>query len=205
MHNMVLLSPPTTSPPPFFVLKYNNKVIPCLHTMPRGKALALEAADASPSGGFDCNVCHHRCTVKASELLEVPGFVKPNKKSAATINATIPLCSCEEGPAKVHCGTCNFDYCDDCDSVIHAKGARKTHARISIVAHLSSSGDSRDPIVGGRGKERLLLCPIHKTYQVREITDGTLSRILAMHACHYRIIRNRRRVYYMHAWQHDCE
>ena len=52
-----------------------------------------------------------------------------------SVEAVPPLCGCEEGPAKVHCGICNLAFCDDCDADGHARGAKKAHIRIPIEEH----------------------------------------------------------------------
>ena len=58
----------------------------------------------------------------------------------AVAGAGVPLCDCEEAPAKLHCGKCSVNFCDDCDEACHAKGAKKAHARVPIEEHLGTGG-----------------------------------------------------------------
>eukprot|EP00729_Bicosta_minor_P025656 gene25656-biopygen1759 len=116
--------------------------------MPRDKARASEAKHGSAGGGFPCDTCQQRCTTKANELLE--------DTFGGKTAASPPLCDCEEDVVAHHCNTCGKSLCNDCDSMVHGKGARKAHVRIPIKEHMSGGGES--------GKGKALMCPIHKDY-----------------------------------------
>ena len=129
--------------------------MPCLCTVTRGEAAECEAEDASEEDGwFDCPCCNARCLIKASDLI-VLAFAATRSNQAAP-----PLCDCEEGPAKVHCGICNLNFCDGCDAVTHAKGTRKAHVRIPIEEHLRGLRGGGD---GATANREVVMCPIHKT------------------------------------------
>eukprot|EP00729_Bicosta_minor_P026266 gene26266-biopygen28513 len=128
-------------------------VLTCLHTETLAEARASEAAHGSAGGGFPCGTCQQPCTTKADELLEVTHFV------AGKLAATVPMCDCEDGLAKVHCSKCGLNFCDDCDAGTHAKGVRKAHVRIPIKEHLSGGG-------GEGAGEKASMCPIHKDYPI---------------------------------------
>lgn len=145
-------------------------VLPCFHNTTREDAVAREAADGSATTGFNCGTCQHCCSTKASDLVSVPflgkrGMGKVNEEAAK--GAKRPMCDCEEESIAVHCDTCGKGYCDDCDATVHAKGARKKHARIPIKEYLSSKrGAGGGGTAGGAGASAadFMMCHIHTTY-----------------------------------------
>eukprot|EP00729_Bicosta_minor_P032581 gene32581-biopygen15401 len=139
-------------------------VLDCLHTFPRDAARALEAKAGAGHGGFPCGVCNHRCTTKASELLEDPGGEKKTGKGDGVGGGTKrSLCECEEDSIAVHCSKCNLNYCDDCDKRAHAKGGRKKHIRIPIKEHMAAAQNDGGGAAAGAAAE-VVMCPIHTSY-----------------------------------------
>eukprot|EP00729_Bicosta_minor_P032561 gene32561-biopygen22320 len=141
-----------------------------MHTLPRDAARALEAKAGAAHGGFPCNVCHHRCTTKANELLEDPAVEKKEEKAAGGGGASEgggtkrSLCGCKEDSIAVHCGSCNQNYCDDCDRTWHGKGARKEHIRIPIKEYMAGAQSDGGGAAGAAGAAEVVMCPIHTSY-----------------------------------------
>eukprot|EP00729_Bicosta_minor_P006642 gene6642-biopygen28942 len=143
-------------------------VLDCLHTLPRDAARALEAEAGAAHGGFPCNVCHHRCTTKANELLEDPAVEKTTGKAggagAGGGGTKRSLCEwCDEDSIAVHCDMCSQGYCDDCDKMVHSKGARKEHIRIPIKEHMAGAQNDGGGAAAGAAAE-VVMCPIHTSY-----------------------------------------
>eukprot|EP00729_Bicosta_minor_P032630 gene32630-biopygen2706 len=146
------------------------QVLDCLHTFPRDTVRTLIAEAGGEGGGFPCGVCNHRCTTKASELLEDPGGEKKEGKGdggggegGGEGGTKRSLCECEDDSIAVHCGSCNKGYCNDCDKTAHAKGARKKHIRIPIKEHTAGAQNDGGGAAASAAAE-IVMCPIHKTY-----------------------------------------
>eukprot|EP00729_Bicosta_minor_P006641 gene6641-biopygen28941 len=155
-------------------------VLECLHTLPRDAARALEVKAGAAHGGFPCNVCHHHCTTKASDLLEDPAAEKKEGKGdggGGGGGTKRSLCECDEDSIAVHCNKCNQNYCDDCDRIVHAKGRRKKHIRIPIKEHMAGAQND-----GGGAAAEVVVCPIHASYPLLFFCkqDGCDTTICAM-------------------------
>ena len=83
------------------------QIMDCLHMIPRGEALKLEAANTSGDPGFHCPTCNHKCIKKVSEMLPAP-------KASPGNAATRPSCGCKEDLVAVHCKECDRGFCDVC-------------------------------------------------------------------------------------------
>ena len=163
------------------------QVLECLHTLPRDAVRALEAEASAGHGGFPCNVCHHRCTTKVSELLEDPAVEKKAGKADGGGGASEgggtkrSLCGCQEDSIAVHCGSCNQNYCDDCDKMVHGKGARKKHIRIPINEHMAGAQNDGGGAAASAAAD-VVMCPIHTSYPLAFFCkqDGCDTTICAM-------------------------
>eukprot|EP00729_Bicosta_minor_P032703 gene32703-biopygen1777 len=142
-------------------------VLDCLHTFPRDTVRTLIAEAGGEGGGFPCGVCNHRCTTKASELLEDPGGEKTEGKGdgggGGGGGTKRSLCECEEDSIAVHCGTCNQNYCDDCNEKAHAFGGRKKHIRIPIKEYMAGAQNDGGG-AAARAAAEVVMCPIHASY-----------------------------------------
>eukprot|EP00729_Bicosta_minor_P024490 gene24490-biopygen21425 len=161
-------------------------VLECLHTFPRDTVRTFEAEAGGEGGGFPCGVCHHRCTTKASDLLEDPAVEKKEGKGGGGGGGggtKRSLCECEEDSIAVHCGRCNQNYCDACDKVVHGKGARKKHIRIPIKEHMAGTqNDGGGAAAGAGAAAEVVMCPIHTSYPIAFFCkqDGCDTTICAM-------------------------
>eukprot|EP00729_Bicosta_minor_P032573 gene32573-biopygen8576 len=159
--------------------KKTLEVLDCLHTFPRGAVRTFEAEAGGEGGGFPCGVCHHRCTTKASELIEDPAVEKKEGKGGGGGGGTKrSLCECEEDSIAVHCSNCNQNYCDDCDRTWHGKGGRKKHIRIPIKEHMAAAENDG----GGGAAAEVVMCPIHPSYPLTFFCkqDGCDTTICAL-------------------------
>eukprot|EP00729_Bicosta_minor_P032513 gene32513-biopygen6532 len=163
-------------------LHFASYVLECLHTLPRDAVRALEAEAAGAQGGFPCNVCHHRCTTKASELLEDPAVEKLAEKGGGGGGGTKrSMCGCQEDSIAMHCGSCNQNYCDGCDKMVHGKGARKEHIRIPINEYMAGAQKDGGGAAAGAAAEAVM-CPIHTSCPIAFFCnhDGCDTTICAM-------------------------
>lgn len=159
------------------------QVLECLHTFPRDAVRALEAKAGAAHGGFPCNVCHHRCTTKASELLEDPVGEKTEGKGDGGGGTKRSLCECENDSISVHCGTCKQNYCDDCNEKAHSFGGRKKHIRIPIKEHMAGAqNDGGGAAAAVALAAEVVMCPIHTSYPITFFCkqDGCDTTICAM-------------------------